>query len=189
MRCSFTCYVEAFSFCLPDKINGLLCRNMANMVWTSALTDKLNITCNRAPFAFTAYSGQGMPVGVVPVMNASTANKTVVFAVSSNNLVKFFCLFHCCKHNFFILNAFSVIRKRNDIRGKCVHIGKFPTVFTDCYCTVRINGNAGITTNDFKLPFKVFDAVRHRIKVRHGANRSIPSVCGGKRSRFDSFFI
>lgn len=80
MRCSFTCYVEAFRFCLTDKINGLLCRNMANMVWTSALTDKLNIACNRAPSLSLHIPGQEWPVGVVPVMNASTANKTVVFA-------------------------------------------------------------------------------------------------------------
>ena len=126
---------------------------------------------------------------VAPVVNCRAAKKLVKLAMSNDELSETVGLFHCLFHHFIALNAHSVIRKGDHIWRQLLHIGKLPLLFALCDAAIWINTHLRVALYYVSLRFQVFKRVRHRVKVRHGANTRKPAVRRSKCSAFYRFLI
>ena len=156
-----------------DQRHALLGGDVAYVVAAAGFPDQLDIPGDLPPFALGADAPEAVGAGPGPVVDAAAMQQAVVLAVGGDQPAQRFCLPHRRAHHGVRLHAVAVVGKGDHISGHAVHVGQgFPgLVHGDG--PVGEYADDGVPSEDIQLGLQVFDAVGHRVQVRHGADGGV----------------
>ena len=189
MRCGLGAYINTASFCFANQFDPFLGGNMADMIGNSRFRRQPQISLDLAVFALGGNAAMPVRLCIGAVVNIAAVKQRVILAVCRNDLAERFCSLHCLAHQPRVLNAPPVVGKSADIRCHSFHIRQCLSLFSYRDCSVRKNPDNRIAGDDLCLLPQMLPAVRHRRKVRHGAQRRKSAAGTGGSPRCNRFFI
>ena len=159
MRRRLTGNIHAPLFRPSYKLDALLCRNVADMVFTSCFFAKFKISFYHGIFAFGGYASVAVFFCIAPVVDISRKKQAFVLAVSRQHPAEALCFKHGLFHHLGRLNTLSVVGKSANKGRQLLHIRKLPALFPFCDCAEGINVNNGIFFYNAQLHIKMLLAV------------------------------
>ena len=181
--------VQTVALRLPDQRDGLLRRDVADVVAAAGLAHQRQIPRHLPPLALRGDALVAVQSRVLAVVNAAAAEQGVVLAVRADQLAQPLRLAHRGAHHVVGLHAAPVVGKRADIGRHGRHVGKHLALLPHRNRPVGQHLHAGVARDDAALRFERFETVRHGVQVRHRAHRAVAAVRRRARARVDRLLI
>ena len=176
MRCGLRRDIQSLALCLAYQSDALGGRNVADMVAAARLANKSEIAFYLPPFGFRADAAMSVHAGILAVVNVSAAQQRIVLAVRNYQLSERRRTKHCLTHDTVGLHAASVVRERDNIRRKLIHIRQLAARLAARYRAVRKHTDRCVALDYIQLLTQMRQAVRHGREIRHGTDGSVASV-------------
>ena len=171
MRCGLRRDIQSLALCLTYQSDALGGRNVADMVAAARLANKSEIAFYLPPFGFRADAAMSVRAGIL-----AAAQQRIVLAVRNYQLSERRRTKHCLTHDTVGLHAASVVRERDNIRRKLIHIRKLAARLAARYRAVRKHTDRCVALDYIQLLTQMRQAVRHGREIRHGTDGSVASV-------------
>jgi hypothetical protein len=160
---------------------------MAHMISAAGLSAKLDIAFYGAPLALGTYPSVAMLAAVAPVVDVSSVQERIVFAVGGDDHVFGRGSPHGFPHHFLALDAAAVIRKGDAPALEGVEINQFQSTASFRDGTVGEHPDKGVPVYGFQFYGEMLRTVRHGIQVGHGAYEGVSTPGSGPTATADGF--
>ena len=114
--------------------------------------------------------------GIGPVVNVAAAHQALVLAMGHDEFAQGLGPAHGLLHVLGVLDPPAVVGESHHIGGQPLQIGQVLPLLPYGDGAVGIDMDHAVPLNEVQLGLEVFQAVRHRFQVGHGADRGKPSV-------------
>ena len=149
------------------------------MVAAAGFLAELQVAPYLSPLALGADAPVAVLAAVAPVVYISGMQQAVVFAVCRDYDIFCGCSLHRLEHNLFALDSAPVVGERGAVSLERRHVHEFKTFAPFSDGGVRDDFHHGVPVDDGLLQRQVLRTVRHRVEVRHRADRGVSAGgCG-----------
>ena len=160
---------------------------MAYMVPASGFGGQFDIPGDLAPFALGTDSFMIVFVAIASVVDVSSVQERIVFAVGGDDDIFGRGSPHGFPHHFLALDAAAVIRKGDAPALEGMEINQFQPTPSFRDGTVGEHPDEGVPVDGFQFQGEMLRAVRHGIQVGHGAYEGVSTPGSGPAATADGF--